>query len=380
MSAGNRVLYVINDAPFFLSHRLALAQAAQAEGYDVHVAAPLTPEASVISQKGLHFHPLPINRKGLYVWEEIRSIISLYRLYTSLRPGLVHHVTIKPVLYGGLMSRLTAVPAVVNGVTGLGFVFISRGPKGLFLRTVVSRLYRVALRHSNSRVVFQNPEDRDTFVRGGLVDPSSAVLIKGSGVDMMTFAPSPEKPGTPLVVLGGRLLWDKGVGEYVEAARHLRKAGVNARFVLVGESDRGNPAAVPRSKLEEWHRSGVVEWWGYHNDMPALIAESHVVCLPSYREGVPKFLIEGAACGRPIVATDVPGCREIVENENNGLLVPPRDWRALADALRRLIADPQLRERMGRRGRELAVSGFSLEKVVGETLALYRELLQNVGG
>ncbi len=303
------------------------------------------------------------------------SLFALYRLYNSLRPDLVHHVTIKPVLYGGTMARLARVPAVVNVVTGLGYVFISRGLKGWLLRNSVKLVYRLALNHPNSRVVFQNPDDRETFVRNGLVDASAAVLIKGSGVDVNEFSPTPEPLGRPLVLLASRLLWDKGVGEYVEAARRLREEGVKARFVLVGDSDFGNPAMVMKGQLEAWHRSGIVEWWGHRDNMSAVFAQAHVVCLPSYREGLPKVLIEGAACGRPIVATDVAGCREIVHDEHNGLLVRPRDAVALADALRRLIENPSDRQRMGLRGREIVMTEFSLAKVIGDTLAVYRELL-----
>ncbi len=375
MNSPARILYVVNDAGFFLSHRLALAREAREAGYDVHVATPVTRAVEGIRAERFSFHAIPISRWGLRIWEEMGSLFALYRLYNSLRPDLVHHVTIKPVLYGGTMARLARVPAVVNVVTGLGYVFISRGLKGWLLRNSVKLVYRLALNHPNSRVVFQNPDDRETFVRNGLVDASAAVLIKGSGVDVNEFSPTPEPLGRPLVLLASRLLWDKGVGEYVEAARRLREEGVKARFVLVGDSDFGNPAMVMKGQLEAWHRSGIVEWWGHRDNMSAVFAQAHVVCLPSYREGLPKVLIEGAACGRPIVATDVAGCREIVHDEHNGLLVRPRDAVALADALRRLIENPSDRQRMGLRGREIVMTEFSLAKVIGDTLAVYRELL-----
>jgi glycosyltransferase involved in cell wall biosynthesis len=205
-------------------------------------------------------------------------------------------------------------------------------------------------------------------------------LIRGSGVDMNIFTPRPEPEGVPVVILAARMLWAKGIGEFVDAARLLREQKVEARFVLVGESDPGNPSAVPVWQLEQWHDSGVVEWWGACSDMPRVFAEAHVVCLPSYYpEGVPKVLIEAAACGRPIVTTDVPGCREVVRHEENGLLVPTRDPVALAAALRRLIMSPALRDFLGRRGREIAVAEFGLERVIAETLAVYGDLLSHNG-
>lgn len=370
-----RVLFVVNEAGFFLSHRLPLARAARNAGYEVHVAAPEGTGSERIRANQFPFHAIPISRKGISPFEEMRSMIALYRLYRQLLPDIVHHVTIKPVLYGGLMARLARVRAVVSAVTGLGFVFLNRGFKAKILRVGVNLAYRLALGHANSYVIFQNPDDRELFVRQGLLPKRRGVLIKGSGVDMTHFVQSSEPDGLPLVILASRMLWDKGVGEFAEAAQKLRLEGVAARFVLVGASDPGNPAAVPESRLRSWHDEGVVEWWGHHDDMLEILSNAHIVCLPSYREGLPKVLIEAAACGRPIVATNVPGCREITLDGENGLLVLPRDVISLAKGLRCLIEDKELRKQFGMRSREIAVREFSIERVVDETLAVYRELL-----
>lgn len=375
MKLSKRILYVGNDAGYFVSHRLPQARAARAAGYEVHVATPLAREVELIRAEGFEFHALPVKRWGRHVWEEIASFLAFYRLYRSIRPDLVYHVTIKPILYGGIMARLARVPAVVNAVTGLGYVFVAQDYKVRLLRVAVKMAYRLALRHPKSRVIFQNPDDLNSFLKEGLVDKSNAVLIKGSGVDVDRFSVVREPVGPPVVMLASRMLWDKGVGEFVKAATLLKGVGIDARFVLVGGNEPDNPATVSTDQLQVWDRSGVVEWWGRHEDMPAVFSQAHVVCLPSYREGVPKVLIEAAACGRPIVTTDVPGCREIVRHGENGLLVPVRDAAALADALRRLIEDPVLRQRMGAKGREIVVSEFSLEKVISEILVVYRELL-----
>jgi glycosyltransferase involved in cell wall biosynthesis len=382
MSAAStrKILYVVNDAPFFLSHRLPLALAAKAAGYHVHVATPDSPSATAIQKHGLQFHAIPLHRSSTRIWKELASLQALMMLYRGLLPDLIHHVTIKPVLYGGLAARLTRIPAVVHAVPGLGHVFVERGLRASLLRAAVKRLYRLAFAHGNAKVILQNPDDQALLERMRVIGSGESLLIRGSGVDMQAFAPRPEPDTIPTVILAARMLWAKGVGEFVDAARLLREQQVEARFVLVGESDPGNPSAVPVWQLEQWHDSGVVEWMGTCDDMPRIFAEAHMVCLPSYREGLPKVLIEAAACGRPIVTTDTPGCREVVRHEENGLLVPPRDAVALAAALRRLILSPALRAFLGKRGREIAVAEFGLEKVVEETLAVYRELLMENSG
>ncbi|KRT53970.1 glycosyltransferase family 4 protein [endosymbiont of Ridgeia piscesae] len=375
MPAVREILYVVNDADFFLSHRLPLARTMADAGWQVHVATPESPAVETIVQQGMRHHPIRMSRRGINPLGEITAFRSLLALYRGLRPDLVHHVTIKPVFYGGIAARLARLPAVVNALTGLGYLYSHQSLKARLLRFVVGRGLRLALRHRNSRVIVQNPDDGEQLERAGIVARNRQVLIKGSGVDMQAFAPRPEPDGKPLLILASRMLWSKGVGEFVEAARLLNQRGTQARFVLAGASDSGNPAAIPQSQLESWHREGVVEWWGRCTDMPGVFAQANLVCLPScYGEGVPKVLIEAAACGRAIVTTDIPGCREIVRDGENGLLVPPGESEALAEALLRLIADREVRLAMGRRGRAIAESEFSLEAVVASTMQLYREL------
>ena len=342
----------------------------------MHVATPDDQVSAIIRSHGFAFHPIPISRRGMHPLVEVRSILALLKLYRKLSPDIVHHVTIKPVLYGGIAARMVGVRTVVNAVTGLGYSFISRSFKTAILRRFIKTTYRFALRQPRMRVIFQNPDDMNLFETEGLVQSQDAVLIRGSGVDMAAFAPCPEPAGMPVVVLASRMLWDKGIGEFVEAARILHDQGISARFVLVGAPDSGNPSTIPQIQLETWQKAMLVEWWGSRVDMPQVFAESHIVCLPSrYGEGVPKVLIEAAACARAIVTTDAPGCREIVRHEENGLLVPLSDASALAKALQRLIENPALRVQMGKRGREIAVADFSLETVIDETLRVYRDLL-----
>lgn len=375
MNGRQRILYVVNGTRYFHAHWLARAHAARAAGYEVHLAAPwdMDGEVSALQLDGVH--ALPLSRRSADPRVESKTIASLHRLYRSLRPDLIHHITIKPVIYGGLLARFADRSAMVNTLPGLGYVFLDTGAKATLIRGGVTLAYRMALSRRNSRTIFENPDDLAEFCARGIVPRSSAMVIKGAGVDMSEYRPAPEPGGTPLVILASRLLWDKGVGEFVEAAKSLQRLGVRARFALVGDTDPGNPAAIPTQQLQRWKAEGVVEWWGHRDDMPDVLASAHIVCLPSYREGLPRVLIEAAACGKPIITTDAPGCREIGRDGENGFLVPPRDSQALATALRKLLEDPALRRAMGERGRMIAEREFSSEKVIRETLSVYEEAL-----
>jgi glycosyltransferase involved in cell wall biosynthesis len=370
-----RVLIVVGQARFFLTHRLPIALAARAAGHDVWIATPPDEVAHGIAAHGLGYRPIDLDRKGTNPIVELATVARLVRLYGELRPDLVHHVAIKPVVYGTVAAQLTRVPAVVNAVAGLGHAFDARDVRGRALRTLVGAGLRAGLAHGNARTIFQNPDDRGVFLRRRIVRSEHTALIRGSGVDLVAFAPAPPPPGPPVVALASRMIWSKGIGEFVEAARRLG-AGRGARFVLVGEPDPGNPRAVPRRQLEAWHREGVVEWWGHRDDMPAVLAGATIVALPSYYgEGVPKVLLEAAAVGRPIVTTDEPGCREVVRHGDNGLLVPARDPAALASAIGALLADRTRARAMGDRGRERAVDEFDVASVVAQTMAIYDDLL-----
>lgn len=374
MSSPHLLFFVAEDWSF-CSHRLPLAVAARDAGYKVSVVAREREHGEVIRQAGLRLIPLEMVRSGVNPIAEAEVIRELARIYRAERPDIVHHVALKPVIYGSIAASMAKVPLVVNAMVGLGFLFVSNSAKARLIRPLVKSLFRHLLNRGQSRLILQNPDDVRLFTCGGMVEARRVVLIRGSGVDPARFAFLSEPEGEPLVILASRLLWDKGVGEFVEAARLLRRQGLKARFALVGDGDDENPASISHAKLSAWHEEGVVEWWGRRSDMPKVMAGANIVCLPSYGEGVPKVLIEAAACGRAIVTTDVPGCREIVREGENGLLAQVRDHATLATALKKLIDSPELRSKMGRRGRELVEAEFSLEQINRETLALYRDLL-----
>jgi glycosyltransferase involved in cell wall biosynthesis len=378
MKTQPRIVFVDNSLDAFRRDRMQLVHAARDLGLEIHVAAPPGRVHFDSARDGFAYHSIPMSRKGTSMWKEPASVFALLRLYRKLRPSLVHHLRLKPVMYGSLAASLAGVPAVVNTLTGLGFLFTDQSEKTAPLRKWVEMGCRRAFRHWNLRVIFQNPDDRAVFIRKGIVSGEQAAVIKGSGVNLSVFCPSQEPEGVPVVILASRMLWDKGVAQYVEAARILKSEGVKARFALAGEPDPDNPAAIPQAQLEVWDESGDVEWWGLQEgaNMPAVLAKSHIVCLPSYREGIPRILIEAAASGRPVVTTDAPGCRELVRPGENGIVVPSRDPSSLASALRFLIEHPETRIAMGKNNRQIAVQEFSQELVIAQFMAVYRDLLR----
>jgi glycosyltransferase involved in cell wall biosynthesis len=384
MPSPKTILFVLNEAHFFLSHRLAVATAAREAGFEVHVAtpddhvwAPVGFDVSEITKAGFHYHSIPMSRRGLNPLQEIRTFLSLLRLYRYVRPDLVHLLTIKAIIYGGIAARFAGVPSVVIAFTGLGQIFSGRGLHWSALRFSVRLLLKIAAGHPNSSVIVQNPDDDLRLTTLGIVPIGESVLIRGSGIDVGSFKPLPLSTGAPLVILASRMIWEKGILEFVEAARFLRGNGSKARFALVGNTHPSNPRAVPGAQLKAWDLEGVVEYWGRREDMSNVLQESHIVCLPSkYGEGVPRILIEAAAAGRPLVATDIPGCREVVRDGITGLLVPCGDVNALARAIAHLAGDVDLRRRMGAKARQLAETEFDERTTVTKTLAVYDALLR----
>ena len=370
-----RLLFLITVDWFFASHFVERAIAARRAGYEVWVMTHLGEAASRLRAADLLTVPWSVQRRGLNPLRELYALWQVWRVYRHVQPDLVHQIALKPIIYGSLAARLAGVRFVLNAPVGMGFVFAS----GTLLARVLQPLLRLALRlllnPPGSRVVFENQEDRAAATASKLVREADTVLIRGAGVNVQRIRPQPEPPGPPRVVLLARMLWDKGVGEFVEAARILHARGVTARFVLVGGVDSDNRACIDAKQLEAWHAQGVVEWLGHRDDVAELLATSHIVVLPSYREGLPKALLEALAAGRPVVATDVTGCREVVAPGDNGLLVPARDAAALAAALAQLIEDPALRRRFGIAGRKRAEREFATEQVQQATLALYAGLL-----
>ena len=371
-----KIVLFANTEWYLYNFRRSLAFALRDAGHELLLVSPPGPYGEKLRAMGFRWLPAPMERRSLNPLSEAQLVAWLRRLFKEEQVDLVHGFTIKCAVYGSLAARLLGGVARVNAVAGMGYVFSSGDLKARALRPVVRTLMGMALGGKRARLVLQNPDDVALFERARLVDPAAIRLIPGSGVNCERFAPSGARGrgGRFRVVLPARLLWDKGVAEYVEAARRLRAEGKAIDFLLAGDPDPGNPAAVPEASLRDWAAEGLVDWLGHVDDMPGLFASVDAVILPSYREGLPKGLIEAGACGLPLVTTDVPGCREVVEDGVDGLLVPARDSVSLANAISRLADDPSLCDRLGKAVRRKVLAQFDERIVVARTLAVYQEL------
>ncbi len=371
-----KILYLVTEDWYFCANRLPLARAARDAGADIVVATRAGRHGEVIRREGFRLVPLSWRRGGAHPLGEAAAIVEIARLYRRERPDLLHHIALKPAIHGAIAAVLAGAPPSVTTLTGLGAIFIGGSAKARLLGPAVRSAMRLLLSRGRGVVILQNQDDRDLLVGGGLLRLERCRVIGGDGVETERFRPMPEPPAPPIVAaFVGRMLRDKGVEDLVAAARLLQARGAPVRVRLVGPADPENPAGIPEARLTAWTREGVVDWRGPVEDIAVLWGEAHLCVLPSYREGLPNALLEAAACGRPLVATDVPGCREIVRPGETGLLVPPRDPAALADALQRLACDAALRHRLGEGGRRLAESRFASPLIVGQTLDLYRALL-----
>jgi glycosyltransferase involved in cell wall biosynthesis len=370
-----RILLVANTDWYLYNFRLSLACYLTQQGFEVVLVSPAGEYTRALQAKGLRWVEWKVGRQTLAPWKELRSALQLIQIYRREKPALVHHCTAKAVTYGSLAAILSRVPGVINNITGLGTMFIRQDAKARVVRQMMQGLYWLASRHPNCATIFENPADREYFLSKRLTSPERTWLIEGVGVDVDAFVPLPEPAGVPVVVLPARMLWDKGVGVLVEASPLLKKKA-QARLALVGKPDEGNPGTVDEPTLRRWVEEGAVEWWGWQADMKSVYAHCHIVTLPSsYGEGVPTSLLEAAASGRPIVASDIPGCREVVVHGENGFLVPPGNAEALAEALAILVNEADLRRKMGNAGRQRVLERFSKDRINAATLVVYHKVL-----
>jgi glycosyltransferase involved in cell wall biosynthesis len=372
-----KIVLFANTDWYLYNFRQSLARRLREAGHPLILISPGGEYGPKLIEAGFDWRPLPMNRRSINPLAEARLIWRLTQLLRREKADIIHGFTIKPAVYGALAGALAGVRRV-NAVAGLGYVFMSGEMQARALRPIVRTLAKLTFDDARARLIVQNPDDHAAFVGSGLVRADRTHIIPGSGVDCSRFRVSLRKrgKGEPLrILLAARMLWDKGLAEFVEAARFLKAEGRNIEFLLAGEPDAGNPTAVPVLTLKAWFDEGVVTWLGHVDDMPGLLAEVDVVALPSYREGLPKTLIEAAACALPLVTTDVPGCREVVTDGVDGLLVPVREWRPLAAAFARLDDDPALRARLGKAARAKALAQFDEKIVIERTMEVYRSLL-----
>lgn len=368
-----RLLYVVTEDWYFLSHRLPMARAARAAGFEVHVATRVAEGAAAIAAEGFVLHAVPFARGNLSPLKNLGAVHALRRIHARVAPALVHHVALQCAVLGSLAALGRNVRRV-NALTGLGYAFTSGDPKAALLRVPLALLLRTLLNRPHSMVLVQNPDDRAGLLALGLA-PERIALIPGSGVDVEAMRPMPEPEGPPTVAFAGRLLHDKGIRTLLRAHRLLRERGSAVELLIAGTPDPANPASLSESEAAALNGEPGIRWLGHVADIAGLWARAHIAVLPSRREGLPLSLLEAAACGRPLLATDVPGCREIVRHGETGLLVPWDDAPALAEAMSTLAASPVLRARYGAAARRLAEQQFSAAAIGRQTVALYRRLL-----
>ncbi len=373
-ASSGTILYVETEQRAFLSHRLPMARAARNAGFDVHVAVSAGSNSEIIRAEGFTPHTTPYRRGGLSPFRAISTIMALRRIKRELSPAIVHHVGMQMCVLGGISSLGMTTPQV-NAMTGLGYAFTSTTAKALLLRVVIAIALRFLLSRDHAVFLVQNPDDRAALETIG-IDPRSLVRIPGSGVDTDKLTPMPEPDGPITVGFAGRLLTAKGIRALVAAHRLLQAQGLDVRLLIAGDLDPANPDSVKLEEAQQWNGEPGITWLGQVKDIATLWRRSHIAALPSHREGLPKSLLEAAACGRPLVATDAPGCREIVIPDQTGLLVPVEDPQALADTIGKLAASRELRMRYGAAARQLVVEKMSIHSIGAAITALYEEQLQ----
>lgn len=373
-----KILFLVNDLSFFISHRLQIAESVVESGYNVFVGYGElgSCKISFLKNRNIEAIYIPIDRAGMNPFKEIGSLFLILKLFLKIKPDIVHLVTIKPYLYGGIIARIAGVKGVVSSVSGLGTLFIEKKFNIRLLRALLYPIYKYAFNHPNQIVIFQNNDDLNEFINKKILKSSKTIIINGSGVDLQNFSNFEEPLGTPIVCFAARLIKDKGVFEYISAARLIKKRGIEAKFLLAGDLDTKNPTGLNFRELQEIKNEALIDFLGYQNEIPVLYAKSNIICLPSYREGLPKSLIEAAAASRAVVTTDVPGCRDAIIPNKTGILVPVKDVDKLAEAIIWLIKNPSKRVKMGKAGRKLAEEKFQIKKVIENHLSIYSDLLE----
>jgi glycosyltransferase involved in cell wall biosynthesis len=370
-----KMLFTVTEDWAFCSHRLPTASAARDAGYEVVVVARMGEHQRQIEALGFRTVEWAIQRESLNPVHEFFALLDLVRIYKAERPDVVYHVAIKSIMYGSIAAHQAKVAATINLFSGMGVVFISNAVKFRIIRALVTPILRWALKSPSSRLQVQNGDDKALLNGLGIATPTRTDLVPGSGLDIENYPATPEPTDiTPKATVVARMLWDKGIGELVEAARLLKDRGVELDIELVGAPDPANPASIPEATLKSWQDEGLVTWLGRRSDVAEILKQSHIAVLPSYREGMPRSLLEAAAIGRPLVAFDAPGCRDLVQDGKNGLLVPFGDVTALADALQKLATDAALRKTLGQQARKDCETIYSATAIQGHLKTIFEGL------
>lgn len=374
-----KLLILVNTLSFFLSHRLEVALAAKDKGYDVQIGYGElgSIKTNILSEKSIDIFCFPLERLSINPLKEMWSLFMIWRIFHKLKPDIVHLVTIKPYLYGGIAARLAGVPCVVSTIAGMGIVLNNNNWRGYFLQKLLIPLFYLAFKHPNQKIVVQNSEDKKFLIKLARVEKKKFLLFQGSGVDISLFTNLKELGGIVTVCFASRLLRNKGVFDFVSAARIIKKSRTKAKFLLAGQLDPGNPISLTDQDLNKIKKEKIVKFISYQKDIPSLFEKSHIICQPSfYGEGLPKVLIEAAAASRVVITTDISGCRDAIIPNKTGLIVPPNDPINLAKAIQQLIKNPKKRQKMGKAGRKLAERKFNIKIIINNHLNMYKDLIK----
>ena len=371
----NKLFFIVSEDKSFWSHRLSLALSAIDAGYDVTLVSNFNKLESKIKNRGVNVININFVRSSKHPFTDLKNIFKLIFILRKEKPDIIHNVALKTILITSIAGLFSKKMVIINAFTGLGYVFSSDQLHAKLIRFFIKPIFKLLFRRSNYWTIFQNPDDMNLFERLGIINQNRSTLIRGSGVETDKFIQSDDLNKIPVVMLASRMLWDKGVGEFVKVAKRAYKNKINAEFMLVGGIDNDNPMSIPLSTLKQWVSNGDVQWEGHSDNMPDMLASASIVCLPSYREGLPKVLLEAAAIGRPLIASDGPGCREIVRDKYNGLLVKMRDADSLYEAVLMLVNNRKMRETMGRNSRTLVETELSTTIINTQTIELYRRVV-----
>jgi glycosyltransferase involved in cell wall biosynthesis len=368
-----KILFIVSEDWYFVSHRLNLATEAINKGYEVALLSKFTIHRDYLNSLGIKIIDWSLERKSKNPLLEIKAIYHIVKAINYYKPSVVHSVALKPILYTAISRIFTNIDGMVLAFGGLGFVFHSKTNYAKFIKFLITPLLRVLFIGDRVRLIIQNDDDMRLLESFKVIRKDNVRVIRGAGVDVNMFTPRHRDNKNYLVILPARMLWDKGVSDFVACAKYCIKHKVNARFALVGDQDIHNPKCIPKRQLKKWVKTGVVEWWGRSDDIVKVYHAADIVCFPSYHEGLPKSLLEAASCELPIVAYNVSGCREVVEDGKNGILVPFRDEGALLSAVLLLLNDKILRRNMGKCGRKKVLAMFTQEIIFKKTMAVWSE-------
>ena len=374
-----KILYLITEDWFFCSHFFERALAAKEKGFKIIICSKENKHKEFIENKGFDFYSIPFDRKSVNPFYELIILLRIIYLYKKISPDIVHQIAFKPIIYGSIAAKILKIKSVINAPVGMGYVFTSDSQKAFLLKPILKFLILNFLNSNRgnnrkNKVIFENKDDLNYFISIGATNKYDSCLIRGAGVQLNKKVIFKRNNKIPVIAIVSRMLKDKGVYEFVEAAKIIKNKNIVSKFILVGGIDKFNPSSIKREILQNWHDKGLVDWLGNIDNVDKVLEKIDILCLPSYREGLPKALLEGAANGLPLITTDTVGCRDVVVNEINGYLVPVKDGKRLASAMEKLIRNKKLREKMGQESYRIVSTTFSSSIIIPQTLKIYDEL------